>query len=191
MRNRLSVSKSNTRLRRASSWCSAAMRVVKQCKGGSDQNGAIAAAGAATMPPSTQRVPPLASRRRIRNLREEISHLIEAEAMRMSRMRISYRTSEVGDEIGRAFFSSAELILERLEMHSELGSQERQFLMCAIQAVGFALGTESARAEKSNRIRRRAKWVASILSDAMDRNELAILRSDFFGQELLERLSGD
>ena len=76
-------------------------------------------------------------------------------------------------------------------MHSELGSQERQFLMCAIQAVGFALGTESARAEKSNRIRRRAKWVASILSDAMERNELAILRSDFFGPELLERLSRD
>lgn len=191
MRDRLSVSKSNTRLRTASSWCSPAMRVVKERKGGSDQNSAIAAAGSGVRPLITHGGSLVGARTRTRSLREEIFRLIEAEAIRMSRMRINYRRPEVGDEIGRAFFSSAELILERLEMHPELGSQERQFLMCAIQAVGFALGTESASAEKSNRIRRRAKWVASILSDAMERNELALLQSDFFGPELLDRLSRD
>ena len=188
MRDRISATKSNNKLRPASSWCSPAMRVVKQSNGGSDHDNAIAAAGRVTR---AQGVLSVAPRKRIRTLREDIYRLIEGEAARMSRARVACRASDAGDEIGQTFFSSAALILERLERHPRLGPQEREFLMCAIQAVGFALGTESVRMERSNRLRRRARWVANILADAMERNELALLHSEFFGRDLLDRLSRD
>lgn len=187
MRDRVSARKSKNKLRSASSWCSPAVRVVKQRKGGSDQNSVIAAARPGK--PLITVAQSSASTRRSPSLREEVYLLIEGEAVRMSRMRSARRTCEIGDEIARTFFSSAELILERLERHPRLGPQERQFLVCAIQAVGFALGTESV--ERSNRLRRRAKWVANILAEAMDRDELALLHSEVFGRDLLDRLSRD
>jgi hypothetical protein len=177
MSDRISGAKSKSKLRSVASWCSPAVRVVKKRNGGGNQNRAIAAAGPGS--------------KSSRSLREEIYLLIEAEAMRMSRTRTAYQELETDGDIGRTFFSSAELILERLERHPQLGSQERQFLMCAIQAVGFALGTESLQVERNNRLRRRAKWVANILSDAMERNELALINSGFFGRDLFDRLSRD
>ena len=188
MRDRVSAAtKSRSKPRTVTSWFSHPLRAVKQSKSSGDQNGAIASARAGV----AKIVSPVTRRRRIRGLREEIYQLIECEAMRMSRVRISHRVSEAGEEIGQTFFSSAELILQRLERYAGLGSQERQFLMCAIQAVGFALGAESIRLDRTDRLRRRSRWVAGVLADAMERKELTLLQSDFFGPDLLNRLSGD
>jgi hypothetical protein len=185
------ITKSSTKQRAGSLRCSSPLLVVTQRKSGSDRKNAITTPGTGTAP--TVQQAPVSKSRDIGSLRDEIYRLIESEAIRMSRLRISEPAfeTEAGDAIGQSFFSSAEAILERLHGHGQLNPQECQFLMCAIQAVGFALGTGSSHSGKNARLRRRAKWVAGILADAMERNDLAFWHCEFLGPDLLNRLSSN
>lgn len=192
MRARTSgITKSSSKQHAGSVRCSSPLHVVTQHKSGADRKNAIATPCAETTP--TVQEAPVAKSRDFGSLREEIYRLIESEAIRMGRLRVSEPPFETegGDAIGQSFFSSAEAILERLNGHGQLNPQERQFLMCAIQAVGFALGIGTSHSEKNARLRRRAKWVAGILADAMERNDLAFWRCESLGPDLLNRLSSN
>ena len=107
-------------------------------------------------------------------LREDICQITEWEVNRMRRQRESVEAFlpwDASDPIvtqlaGKLSLSgSTEVISERLR-HHPASHAERQFLLCTIQAVGFALGwTGSA---DRNQVRLKVKQVATTLAAGID-----------------------
>jgi Bacterial regulatory proteins, tetR family len=112
------------------------------------------------------------------SLRQDICDLVEWEANRMQEQRhfLDGALSQDGADpaltriAGTLSFSSASVIIERLKRHRNMTDSERQFLMYAIQAVGFALGFMQADTGLA-RTRGRVKQLASILSDSIQRHD--------------------
>jgi hypothetical protein len=175
---------------------SPASLVVKRRMGGSDQQNLVAAARAHAScfnfsppsHPSQTRSP----RGEIGILREQICRLIEHEAARVARQQ-NLRPSDPGLDwveesqipVVSLSFSESRSILECLHRHPQIGQAEQEFLTYTIQAVGYILGMQSSLFDNSGCVRRRAKQVAGILADGVQRHgSLTPLTSSFPGLPL-------
>lgn len=112
-------------------------------------------------------------------LRQDICQLVEWEAGRMRGHKdfldctLSQDSADpvVTRIAANVSFSSAEVIGERLRRHPNLNDEERQFLLYAIQAVGFALGFVQPDLADPARTRSRIKKLAGTLADSIERHD--------------------
>jgi AcrR family transcriptional regulator len=112
-------------------------------------------------------------------LRQDICQLVEWEAGRMRGHKdfldctLSQDSADpaVTRIAAQVSFASAEVIGERLRRHPNLNDEERQFLLYAIQAVGFALGFVQPDLADPARTRSRIKKLASTLADSIERHD--------------------
>jgi AcrR family transcriptional regulator len=111
-----------------------------------------------------------------RTLREEICQLIQREALRMkghrevlTRMFRGERTGpNVTRVVGDLIFSSSQLMAERLSRYTNLNDAQQQFLLCAIQSVGFALGFVKLNPKDPVCTMNRIKQLATTLADEIE-----------------------
>lgn len=118
-----------------------------------------------------------ASTTAVRTLQEDIFDLIQREMTRVATKRASMQRASAKDcgetivaQMGAASFSTSTGAFECLTRHQNISQQDRQFLICTIQAVGFVLGMRTASCGSSIRVRRRVKQVAEILAQAIEQH---------------------
>ena len=160
---------------------SPASPVVKRRIGGSDQQNLVAAARARAscfnFPSPSHQSKTRSPRGKIGILREEICRLIENEAARVAKQESFHQSSPDPDWdeesqvlVASLSFLDSHSILECLARHRQIGQAEQEFLMYTIQAVGYILGMQSSLFENAAYVRRRAKQVAGILADGVQRH---------------------
>jgi AcrR family transcriptional regulator len=112
-------------------------------------------------------------------LREGICQLIEWEAGRMwehrelidSILPQDSNEPELTRIAGNLSLSSSDFIAERLKCHRNVAEAERQFLLYAIQSVGFALGFVRPHVIDPVCAKTRVRRLAGILAESIERHQ--------------------
>jgi len=115
------------------------------------------------------------------NLHQDILQLVQLEVTRIRRARAVLQRSlhpkcsalHAQRPFPPYFASNERTIDEYLQRHEQLGNDERRFLLCAIQAVGYALSLNPTHQVGWGSADCRVREFANILADGIERQRVA------------------